>query len=59
MRNTFDNRIHPACEEDLVYPDESSEFMTADECGEQMQSELEQLLDKKEKFAQRKHTKSL
>ena len=28
MRDTFDHDVHPTCEEDLIYPDEGSEFLS-------------------------------
>ena len=49
MRDTFDHDIHPTCEEDLIYPDEGSEFL----------SELEVLEEKLRVFEQRKEVKNL
>ena len=49
MRDTFDHKIHPVHEEDLIFPDETSEFM----------SEWEVLEEKKRKFDQRKMIKDL
>jgi hypothetical protein len=49
MRNTFSNTIEPVGEEDLVYPDESSEFL----------NELEVLEERlKEKQRRRSNRKS-
>ena len=54
MRNPFDGKIHPATEEDLLYPDEASEIMTPEEAKE----ELERLITKKRKYEQRKEIKN-
>lgn len=41
MRDTMNDRIEPAGEEDLVYPDESSEFFSAEEAEEELKAERE------------------
>jgi len=49
MRDSFDDKIHSVCEEDLIYPDEATEFF----------DELEVLEEKKRKFDRRKAIKDL
>lgn len=58
MRNTMNDRIEPAGEEDLVYPDESSEFFNAEELEEEKknidfkgETELQKIIKKHEHLA--------
>ena len=57
MRNTMNDQIIPATEEDLIYPDESSEFAPLTE--ELVESELDRLIEKGRKFERRKSIKAM
>ena len=58
MRDTFNDKIIPATEEDLVYPDESSEFYSSEELKELQALEDTRLFyQRKEKFLRRQKNK--
>ena len=49
MQDSFDKNIHAVCEEDLIYPDETLEFL----------SDLEVIEEKKRKYEWRKQIKNI